>query len=267
MFFTIRDGFIRWPAAVETRLNHYQTVLLDMGRHWQQAPVERLVVADSFFEPIDADSLRRNLGRSPGARWVQTGTDRAGAVVFPHGEGNGGDGRFYVPEFAAPAAELLAVAGVAQEPLYRSHNEPSFAVYPLPAAPEVAHLADPVTFEGAITLLGYKIRPWQAAQPLQIITYWRVEAALPSDLTAFVHLVAADGSIVAQHDGLDVAPATLQPGDTFIQRHVLSLPDRLPDSSRLQLGLYTFNDQRRLTHPGEPADRILLAGESLFDGK
>jgi 4-amino-4-deoxy-L-arabinose transferase-like glycosyltransferase len=267
VFLTIRDGFIRWPAAVETRLNHYQTVLLDMGRHWQQAPVERLVVADSFFEPIDADSLRRNLGLNPGARWVQTGTDRAGAVVFPGNGANEANGRFYVPEFAAPPAELLAAAGVPQQPLYRSQSEPSFAVYRLPAAPDVAPMSQPVTFDGIITLLGYNVQPRQEGQPLTLITYWQVEARLPWDLTAFVHLVAADGSIVAQHDGLDAAPATLQPGDSFIQRHVLSLPNTLPDSSRLQLGLYTFHDQRRLTHAGEPADRILLAGESLFDGK
>lgn len=28
---TVRDGFIRWPQAVETRLQHYQTVFLDMA--------------------------------------------------------------------------------------------------------------------------------------------------------------------------------------------------------------------------------------------
>ena len=264
---TVRDGFVRWPAAAETRLNHYQTVLLDMGRHWQEAPVERLVVADSFFEPIDADSLRRNVGLNPDARWVQTGPNRAGAIVFPGNGSNDSPGRFYVPEFAAPPPDLLAAAGVAQEPLYRSRNEPSFAVYRLPAAPNVTPMPHPVTFDGIITLLGYDVQPGQDGQPLTLISYWRVEAPLPWDLTAFVHVLADDGRVVTQHDGLDAAPGTLQPGDTFIQRHVLSRPERLPDSGTLQLGLYTSHDQRRLTHAGEPADRIIFVGESLFDGK
>ncbi|HEX6383214.1 MAG TPA: hypothetical protein VF177_00955 [Anaerolineae bacterium] len=267
VFLTVRDGFIRWPAAVETRLNHYQTVLLDIGRHWQREPVERVVVAESFFEPIDADSFRRNLGLNPGARWVQTGAGRAGAIVFPHNDERNGTGRLYVPEFAPPAPELLEVAGISQRPLYRSQKEPSFAVYPLPASPDLTLLAEPVTFEGIITLLAYQMLPRQEGQPLRLITYWRVEAPLPWDLTAFVHLLSADGAPVAQHDGLDAAPTTLQPGDTFIQRHVLPLPDTRSGSYRLQLGLYTFNDQRRLTHPGDPADRLILAPELVFDGK
>ena len=72
--------------AETTRLAHYQTVLLDMARHWQTNPTENLVVAEAFYEPIDRDSLIRNLGTDPRARWVQTGADVAGAIVLPAGE-------------------------------------------------------------------------------------------------------------------------------------------------------------------------------------
>ncbi|MEZ4590129.1 MAG: hypothetical protein R3D55_03160 [Chloroflexota bacterium] len=52
---TVNDGFVRWPQAETTRLNHYQTVLLDIARHWRENPPKNLVVAD-VYEPIDRDS-------------------------------------------------------------------------------------------------------------------------------------------------------------------------------------------------------------------
>ncbi|HQF70648.1 MAG TPA: glycosyltransferase family 39 protein, partial [Promineifilum sp.] len=69
---TVRDGFVRWPAELETRLR-YQTALRDIGRAWATGDGGAPVVAEVFFEPIDADSLRRVIGRDPAARWVQTG--------------------------------------------------------------------------------------------------------------------------------------------------------------------------------------------------
>ncbi|HIP72725.1 MAG TPA: hypothetical protein EYH05_15180, partial [Anaerolineae bacterium] len=105
----IQYGFIRWPQAVETRLNHYQTTFLDMARYWQQNPAERLVIADPFFEPIDAASFRRNLGYENDARWAQAGPEVAGALVFP--QSDGGYGRLYVPEYAPINPLLFKAAG------------------------------------------------------------------------------------------------------------------------------------------------------------
>ncbi|MCI0397456.1 MAG: glycosyltransferase family 39 protein, partial [Chloroflexi bacterium] len=254
---TIWDGFIAWPAAVETHFN-YQTVFLEIARHRQTQPEGTPVIAESFFEPIDHDSVRRNLGREIAARWVQGG----GAIIFPAG----GDGRFYVPEYAPPAVELAAAAGLTSTPFYQSEGRPSFAVYALPPAPQVPSMASPVTFDGAITLLGYELLLPQDGQPLRLVTHWQVASALPWDLAIFVHLLATDGTIISQHDGLDAAPATLRPGDAFIQYHVLRLPEEQPGQPlTLQLGLYTRGDGRRLTHAGRPADRLILAEELVFD--
>jgi 4-amino-4-deoxy-L-arabinose transferase-like glycosyltransferase len=254
VFRTVNDGFIRWPAALETRLK-YQTVLLDMARHWQAEQTENWVVAESFFEPIDADSLRRNLGASTKVRWIQTGPDIAGAIIFP---AEAGAGRLYVPEFAAISADLLAVAGVAERPLFRSLDHPSFAVYDLPARPPIAPLVEPLVLEGAVTFLGYEILPATSERPLQLFSYWRVETALPDDLTTFAHLLSADGSIFAQYDGLDAVPLTLQPGDLFVQRHILPSPEITAGQSfTLQLGLYTRGNGRRL-FDGNGRDTIIL---------
>ncbi len=256
---TVQDGFIRWPQELEARVK-YQTVLQDMARYWEQDPVSRLVIAEAFFEPIDADSFLRNLGQDPGTRWVQSGQDVAGAVVLPIG---GGEGRMYVPEFAPPPAALLEAAGISSQPRYRSQSSPSFAVYDLPDSPPPPDHSIGITLEGMFTLLGHTMLE-KGPEQLRLVTYWQLEAPIDAglataDLAVFTHLIAADDSLLAQHDGLDVALATLQSGDLIIQYHVLPLPEELPQGPlTLQVGLYQRSDGRRLLHEGSPADRIIL---------
>ncbi len=218
---TVNDGFIRWPQAETTRLDHYQTVLLDIARHWKEHPAENLVVAEAFFEPIDRDSLILNLGWDPQVRWVQTGSEVAGAVVWPAG----GNGRLYVPEFAPIHPTLLAAAGIPQEPIFRSDAQPSFAVYALPERPQFSGttLSPSVSFENVMTLEGYNLYSLGPEKILHLITWWRVDAPLPSDLRSFIHVVDGSGNLVAQHDGFDAAPAELQAGDWVIQQHVIDL--------------------------------------------
>ncbi|MBK9054203.1 MAG: hypothetical protein IPL78_25810 [Chloroflexi bacterium] len=248
---TIRDGFDRWSADVETRLR-YQTVLLDMARHWQSEPTGIPVIADTFYEPIDQETLVLNVGYDLPARWVQ----RGGAIVFPAS----GEGRLYVPEFAPIQDVLRRAAALPATPLFQSQARPTFAVYALPANPTIPLINPTVTFDDAITLRGYELLPRQPGEPYQLLTYWQVEAsALPWDLAIFVHLLGADGTIVTQADGLDAAASTIHPEDSFIQLHTLTLPDPLPTGPyTLQLGLYVRGESRRLTHPGEPPDRLIL---------
>ncbi|MBE2199815.1 MAG: hypothetical protein IAE79_14465 [Anaerolinea sp.] len=259
---TWRDGFVRWPAQPETR-QKYQTTLLEMARHWQANPAPRLVLADSFFEPIDTDSFRRNLGYDAGARWVQMGTAVAGAIVLPNGVT---DGRLYIPEFAAPPEELLTAAGIDRRPLFRSAAVPSFAVYALPDVPPAPAHPMQVTLAGQMTLLGYEVLAAVAGRPLRLVTYWQVEATLPPDLAAFVHLLVDGTTTVTQHDGFDAAPSTLQPGDVVVQYHILPLPETLPDRRMtLQVGLYERDNGRRLRQDGSQADSIILQTPITFD--
>lgn len=250
---SLRDGFGRWPAELETRLR-YQTVFRDIAAALAADPAGVPVIAEAYYEPIDHDSVRRSGGGALEARWVQ----QHNALVFP-----AGGGRLYVPEFAAPAGALMAAAGL-DRPRERSAGPPSFAVYELPAAPAVPLLAEPVTFydpagQPGLRLLGYQRLPVTAEGVLPLLTYWQVLQPLPADLATFAHLLAEDGTILAQYDGLDAVPAHLQPGDTFLQLHPLPLPGPFPAGEPLLvLGLYARGDGVRWTRPGEPPDRYLL---------
>ena len=66
----------------------------------------------------------------------------------------------------------------------------------------------------------------------------------------------------------DAAADRLQPDDGFLQLHSLTLPAERPGGPyTLQVGLYGRGDGQRLTHPGEPADRITLVDNVTIDGR
>jgi len=262
---TVRDGFIRWPLALETRLK-YQTVWQDIAGELRGGSEEALLFADGFYRPITADSLERDLGRPLQARWVQTGGEVAGAIVLPHE----GDGRFYVPEFAAPDRRLMEAAGISSQPLYRSSGRPSFAVYVLPDELEIPFTVQPATFGGTITLVGYNTLLASDQESLQLITIWQVEDSLSTDLAAFVHWLDEDGELISQHDGFDAAPETLQPGDVVVQRHILPVTGPIPQGiNSLHVGLYTRGDENRLLLDGssiESVDRVIIPWDSSSSG-
>ena len=255
---TLRDGFGSWPDDPETRLR-YQTTIRDIGRQWQadgeSAPP---VVAEVFYEPIDAATLRRDLGRDPAARWVQT-AGVAGALVWPAGQSSS---RLYVPEYAPLDGGLAGVAGLADDPLYRSPNTPSFAVYALPESPPVAAWPARMDFGAPPVIRWEGFSPGDPLQSapggnLELFTSWEALDSLPADLAIFVHLIDSAGAIVAQHDGLDAAAETISPGDRILQRHVLSLPVQLAGDYQLVMGLYRRDSGERLPN-GEIGDAVRL---------
>jgi hypothetical protein len=240
---TIANGFVRWPQELETRLK-YQSVLMDIARYLEEQPTASPIFADGFYRPITADTLRRNLGQDVDGRWVQTGEEVSGALILPVE----GGGSLFVPEYAAPDADLLELAGLAAQPLYRSDNSPSFSVYDLFTARTLPQLQQPINFEGLLSLVGYEITTLEDGQAIQIVTAWQVDDELPDDLAIFVHWLDEEGKLISQHDGFDAAPDTLRTGDIIIQRHVLPWASSLPDPlGSLHLGLYLRETGRRLS--------------------
>ncbi|MCB0035458.1 MAG: hypothetical protein KDE51_15605, partial [Anaerolineales bacterium] len=247
---TVDSGRI-WLAAPEVR-EKYQSIWLDIAQYWRanwhDMPNETLVIADSWYEPVKADSLRLDVGFAPPARWVQNHR----ALVLPAAEG-----LFYVPEFAPPHPLLFEL--IAAEPLYRSDAYPSFAVYALPAELPI-ELIEPLEMAhpsgGRVSLLGYQ---FEAAEgELHLLTYWRVEQPVPWDTSTFLHALDAEGQVMAQYDGLDAAASTLQAGDRFVQLH--TLPAGL-EATKLALGMYTRESGVRFQQVGASLDFIELETE------
>lgn len=101
----------------------------------------------------------------------------------------------------------------------------------------------------------------KAGAPLEIVSFWRVENVPAGDLKLFIHLVDAQGNLIAQHDGLDARMTGVRAGDEIAQLHTIWLPPDLPSGEyALQIGVYerATNGRLSIIVDGEPVNRVLL---------
>jgi hypothetical protein len=137
--------------------------------------------------------------------------------------------------------------------------------YGRPRAPwpgEVAR-ATPVDgdLSGAVRVLGDRLDR-DAVRPgdtLAVTVYWLPTDYTPVPYTAFVHLVSAEGALVAQSDrypGAGAVATNLWPlGRAFVDTFHLTVPlDAAPGEAQLMLGLYDEQTGERLLASGLNAD-------------
>ena len=105
-------------------------------------------------------------------------------------------------------------------------------------------------FDNKMELRGYAAE--RSGDTLTVTLFWRASAAMAKNYTVFVHLLNADGAVVAQHDGqptwqLPVPTGTWQPGETLRDSHPIALPADLPPGEyRLRVGVYFLPTMERL---------------------
>lgn len=119
----------------------------------------------------------------------------------------------------------------------------------------------PITFENGLALAGYEVQPPGGSEPpggWAVNTYWRVTDRVAPPVTAFVHLLDANGNIVAQDDSFGAATRMLEAGDLIVQHHPLKSDQPLPAGIyQLAVGLYNPETLERFkTLSG--VDRLLL---------
>jgi hypothetical protein len=126
---------------------------------------------------------------------------------------------------------------------------------PYALAPEVRDgesvgLPPPVPLENNLTFLGYESLDIDFApgDTVTVVTYWRVEGPLPSDLTLFTHVLDDPGaSPVANTDTISIIPAQLQNRDVFMHVSYIRLPDTLPAGEYIvSVGAYRRQSSERL---------------------
>ena len=126
-------------------------------------------------------------------------------------------------------------------------------------AGEAVPVPPPIRFGSNLTFLGYDPqveRTYSPGDSVDVITYWRAEGSLPSDLTLFTHILSDPVTVVAQHDVISVNPAQLRDRDVFIQVTSVVLPQTaLPGDKFVSVGAYREAAGERL-----PA----LQGEAPF---
>ncbi|MDW8068823.1 MAG: DUF2142 domain-containing protein [Anaerolineae bacterium] len=154
----------------------------------------------------------------------------------------------------------------------------AFQVRVAPTRPLVITPTHPVDYQlgEAIRLVGYDLGgELEAGDMLTITLYWRAEKAPGRDYRVFVHLLDAQGEIVAQHDGPPrwgrYPTLVWRCGDLVPDEHVLALPAILPDGPlALAVGMYGPDTLERLPVIGPngrlPEGRILLSTGLQRDG-
>jgi hypothetical protein len=114
-------------------------------------------------------------------------------------------------------------------------------------------------FGPSVEFIGYDLRKVVRApgSPLEVTLHWHALETPDRGYHTFVHLLNADGEIVAQHDGPpgegELPALGWLPGEYLTDTHLLRLPFDLPDGVyRLGIGLYDPATGQR------PGDRLLL---------
>jgi hypothetical protein len=131
----------------------------------------------------------------------------------------------------------------------------------------------PVRFGGNITFLGYEpswAPSYRPGDVIPVVTYWRVDGQLPTDLRLFTHLLGDPTNVVAQSDPISVLPDTLRPRDIFIQVTYIQLPRGIPsDTYIISIGAYEDNTKTRLPvfSGDQPHGARLFLGRVQVEGR
>ncbi|MBP8001963.1 MAG: hypothetical protein KA314_04010 [Chloroflexi bacterium] len=259
-FATWRDYFQVWPREVLLMVQ-YNLYLSEMAEFLSQnPPPEPILMNSRNLEDADPYILTSELGEPFRGRWVDT----AQALAFPAGQDAIelwlADERFLNNVLAEWAkAELLAEQDhftrfrlhltdwpVASGSLPYLPSSVTWLVSPAEMAP-VAPL--PLVFAGQVALVGSQLTsvPARPGDVLTVLTFWQtLQDGKPQSLATFVHLLDAQGNIVAQQDGLGYPPHTWLAGDRFVHVHTLQLDAALSAGTYwVQLGLYQREDGQR----------------------
>ena len=134
----------------------------------------------------------------------------------------------------------------------RWYTYPSFMDEP-PA--RVANFAAPqppiaanVDFERQIKLVGAELN--QASNRLELILQWQALTQPLHAYTVFVHVLDAQGNLLAQQDNMPVHDQLLtscwQPGERVTDPYLLALPEAGPQPASIEVGLYQLDTGKRL---------------------
>lgn len=136
-----------------------------------------------------------------------------------------------------------------------------------PRTPVATAVQHPVNAQvGEITLLGYTLPgPLERGKTYDVLTHWRVDAQPRRDGKLFLHVLTADGRLIAQDDSGPFQGArstlTFRPGDGIDQVHRIALPVDLPAGEYvLWAGIYNSDDLQRwpASQDGRPAPNDIV---------
>ncbi|MGI6375024.1 MAG: glycosyltransferase family 39 protein [Anaerolineae bacterium] len=241
-------------AATAPRARYRSGEALSVLLEWQAAasplralePALELVRAEGV---VAARAAAPVYGRYPTTRWQpgQTVLDWRELTVPP--DVTGGPASLQV---RVPGQAPILLGQVELEAVARLYTAP-------PTQRQVA-----ARFGALADAVGYTLstREPAAGEPLSVTLVWQALAPADQDLVVFVHLLGADGRVVAQHDGPPAggerATTGWVAGEYIVDPHTLQWSDAgYTGPAQVEVGLYDpATGQRLLLAAGE--SRLLL---------
>lgn len=241
LFLTTRDYFARYAAHPDLARDFYQADW-ELGQYAAAQTADTTLylspsqeeMATFYFALADPDRLRSFNGEEglipagiPGMPVVYLVRPEAALTLsnlqgfFPSGElGSAGD---------------------------------NFIPFHVPADAERVNARETADFDfgGTIRLAGYTVEEFE--DHLLVTLAWQASAEMPTDYTAFVHLLDDSGELAAQADRQPAGYPTSdwRPGEIVVDRYSLELPPELPPGAfTLRTGFY---DLATLVQLGESA--------------
>ena len=228
----------------------------------------RVVVQGERVASLNADALGSRGGERLFAKWV---SDNNSFVLAMNGPARYfvADPLPFAPDLRMALAENAtalegAVWEVNAKPAVLGALEDWRATSSLWAPNSVNAFAPPLEYDGGLSLAGYRLdsERVRAGDDVGLSVLWRVSGGVRPPVAMFVHLLAADGSVLTQYDGWGTAIRGLEVGDIVVLHVRLAVAqDTPPGAHRLQIGLYSPDTMARwtvLTPAGESVDRLWL---------
>lgn len=233
----LHDYFVAWPALPEVR-DLYRADLHEAAAELRAAPrPSPLVLASRNLHQADVTALQLELQLAPDALPRLFNPERA--WLFPN------DNATAILRESAPMGEAFGErtfdgAYALRSTLYSNRGYQSA-------------VAMSATFVNGWSCLGFTLAGFPSAQQPQLTVYWRIGEAstpppprpiellsgTPIPLRIFSHILNPDGTLLTGDDRLDVDPATLRPGDDFLQVFRFTLSADLPPGDYpVEIGLY-----------------------------
>ncbi len=265
---TYRDYFITWADNPEVRVQYEATMASAMdylNNYGEGVASVSTITPGRYHSPALAQMLLRN--QDVELRWF----DARNSLLLPQME----TGSHLIPGFTPipPALQGYYSTAVLEETLSmrESDLDRPLNIYSVNSAQMSADWEDHLVtaeaqFADTVKLLGYDLQTPEvkAGGEGQVVTLWQVQRPLEG-ATLFAHILAADGTPIAQNDQIGVPGYAWQPGDRFLQLHQFIVPEETsPGTYPLAFGIYSQSDGRRLPLKGAGQDGDLYTVTTLI---
>jgi hypothetical protein len=232
----LRDYFVRWPALPEVRYL-YRAELHEAAQALRALPrePERLALASRDLHQADVAALQLD---TPGLNLQPRLFNPARAWLFPNQIGT------------ALLRQSAPTNGEFGQPVLETPYALVPTLYTRGYFPQVELSAG---FANGWVCRGYILLHDPDPNTVRLYTYWQIESNFtpppprdvgrlsgsPLALKIFSHVLSPQGTLLAGDDRLDVDPASLRPGDDFVQALTIPLPSGLPGGAYpIEIGLY-----------------------------